>query len=72
MQTLLFEGCEKMKDKFKKKSKKAGSSICLVSWQELWLGGPAHHQHQPEPLHPRRGWPASHAGTLPCLGTSGA
>lgn len=53
MQTLLFQECEKMKDKFKKKSKKVGSSICLGNPQEQWLGGPARRQHQPEPLHPR-------------------
>lgn len=53
MQTLLFEDCEKMKDKFKMKSKKVGGSICLGSLQEQWLGGAAHRQHQPEPLHPR-------------------
>lgn len=52
-QMLLFEECEKMKDKFKEKSKKVGSRICLGSLQELWLGGPAHHQRHPEPLHPQ-------------------
>lgn len=69
MQTLLFEEHEKMKDDFKKKSEEIGSSICLGSSREQWLGG---HQRQPEPLHPRRGWLVSHAGTPPRLGISGA